>query len=740
MEKIIDTFVNFLSSFFDWVINTTIMASILVVLILGVKTLLRNKLTPRWHYLLWMILVVRLLLPWSPESSYSIYSILSNSYAAVSSIPTQSNVSLKHVGIHETTNAPGDKVFLNNGQSVHRTLQTTMKETNKGTSNTDTTNAENLNVKPISFYTIALYIWLAGVFILSFITYKVNRRLCNFTKEQTVILDNRILGIFESCKKSMSLQKNIPLLSMERISSPTVLGFVHPRLFLSKVLINEFNEPQLRHIFFHELAHIKRKDIGINWIMHCLLILNWFNPILWFAYYRMREDQELACDAYALSFMEEEEKIQYGLTIISLLEHYSNYFQAPNLANLSRNKHTLKRRMIMIKKFQKKSYRWSTLGVFSIIAVASLTLLNAHADDSNGKKIELPHTIENKMNNTVYTPPKQQENYKEMTKEEILTKMINTVDNFKTAKGEFKLHYNGTPEYSLIDYKIRLGSNPGGYSKTTNFENGTEKKSYGYFKDGIMWTINGDTGIYYEDKYLERPSSVTLSIKDAFTVDNEGNNVTMYRERPPISGEVNESLFNYEIASNYTRNLNTWEIEKQNEKLLGHNTLVIKGTKINQNIWSFRFWVDKDTGIIVKYETYNSAGNVLDYLYPTKLEINVPVDSKDLKPNLEGFKKFDRSSIRNGPSILTGNIDNQIPKKLNVQWGKAKEKTTETTILHENGNWYIFVKKGYLVDRIETNGKEGTLYLAKVSPQKSQFNFQALAQGYNVNNLKIVYE
>lgn len=62
--------------FFDWMIETSIMASILVGLILCIKVLFRNKLTPRWQYMLWIILMIRLVLPWSPDSSYSIYSVL----------------------------------------------------------------------------------------------------------------------------------------------------------------------------------------------------------------------------------------------------------------------------------------------------------------------------------------------------------------------------------------------------------------------------------------------------------------------------------------------------------------------------------------------------------------------------------------------------------------------------------------------------------------------------------------
>ncbi|MRB06840.1 transcriptional regulator, partial [Bacillus thuringiensis] len=91
-------------------------------------------------------------------------------------------------------------------------------------------------------------------------------------------------------------------------------------------------------------------------------------------------DQELACDALALTCINSEEQIAYGHTIISLLEHYSGYYQVPGMANFSKNKRMLKRRILMIKKFKKKSYRWSALGAVAVIAVSSVSLLNARAD------------------------------------------------------------------------------------------------------------------------------------------------------------------------------------------------------------------------------------------------------------------------------------------------------------------------------------------------------------------------
>ncbi|MDK7669170.1 hypothetical protein [Cytobacillus oceanisediminis] len=362
-------------------------------------------------------------------------------------------------------------------------------------------------------------------------------------------------------------------------------------------------------------------------------------------------------------------------------------------------------------------------------------------NESSHSTLESPNKASDQ--DTVYIPPKQEENFKEMTKEEILTKMLNTTDYFETAKGEFKIKYADTlGEYS-IEYELSLNNKAGSYSKNTLITDGAEKITSLYYKDGTKWTIDENSGSYAEGPYLletQGTHSETLTIEDAFSVNSEGITVSKTLEKPYM-GEAQFSLYPfYGVASDFIRDLNSWDIEKQNEELLGHNTLVIKGEVNKRDIQSFRLWVDKDTGILVKYETYNSEGTVADYLYPTKLEINVPIDSKIFKPNLAGLTKTETDNSK--PRISTGDVDQSIPEELKVQWEEAKKKPNETTILHLDNNWYIFVKKGYYTDRIEVDGKEGTLYLAKqnLPPGKKHFNWCAIAEGYAVEKLEIVYE
>ncbi|MFB6589048.1 M56 family metallopeptidase [Bacillus thuringiensis] len=466
----IEMFINvYLPHFFDWLIETSTMASILVVLILCIKVLFRNKLTPRWQYMLWMILIIRLVLPWSPDSSYSIYSVLTykNDDVFISSRNSVTSILIKE-RIQEFEYTEGAK--SNTKEDIDTPSSELAAEGNK----VQTYKYEKQDDKKVSFYTIIIYIWLIGVILLSVATIIMNRRLLLYIKKQPVITDEKIVKIFEECKKSMSVQRDVPLLVSGKVPSPTVFGFIRPKLLLSSVHMNILDEQQLRYIFHHELAHIKRRDVGINWLMHGLLILNWFNPILWYAYSCMREDQELACDALALTCIDAEEQIAYGHTIISLLEHYSGYYHVPSIANFSKNKRALKRRILMIKKFQKNSYRWSALGVVAVIAVSSVSLLNARADmPTNSKKQQIEE--KNSMKGLKTQPDNSLQQIVEKmigTKEQAEAEFLITEGEYNIfltelgvarklfTKEEFKRFIELETESYTLSKKIRLVGNP----------------------------------------------------------------------------------------------------------------------------------------------------------------------------------------------------------------------------------------------------------------------------------------
>ncbi len=551
----IDMFVNiYLPRFFDWVIETSIMASILVGLILCVKILLRNKITPRWQYMLWMILIVRLLLPWSPDSSYSIYSLLSYS-SGVSEIfqkDTTSAIQQKSESEDKTNHSVTTK-----GDSYKSNSVNVMKESDQIDSNKkkeDTT---------LSVYKVMLYIWLFGVAVLATITCITNRRLYSYIKKQPNITDEKIVGIFENCKQSMGIKKQVPLRLAGKIPSPTVFGLFRPRVLLSSRHMNVLNEQQLQYIFYHELSHMKRRDIAVNWVLYSLIILNWFNPILWYAYSCMREDQELACDAFALTFIESEEQIAYGHTIITLLEHYSSYYQAPNLANLSRNKRTLKRRILMIKKFQKKSYRWSALGIIAIVAVASISLFNARAVEGD-----------------------------ERQKGQVVEKKQKSKDAFQNAVDMlFGTEENARKEFS---YSNRV------YEKKTDYlylaEKALTKDEFEQYiklyKEILNIQKKGATGNYESDTLYFKEERLTKADREKLYV--------LYEQSKPFDDKVFESL-NYTVKE--AQQHVDFQIKKPTYTIEGYN---LKDEKVN-------YFIKRRPELIIELEYNNGKGNYTTY-------------------------------------------------------------------------------------------------------------------------------
>lgn len=536
-------FINiYLPRLFDWVIETSIMASIVVGFILCVKIVLRNKLTPRWQYVLWMILIVRLVLPWSPDSSYSIYSILS--YNCGTEAIFHQKESMNENVVVDDTNVSG------NENNYAPSFIKIAEENEIG-------KQQNKNEATFSFYTIFLYIWLAGVIILGIATVVMNRRLHRYMKKQPAITDERIVKIFEDCKKSMSVQQNIPLLLAGKISSPTVFGFFHPMVLLSSVHMKVLDEQQLKYVFYHELAHIKRRDVGVNWLMHSLLILNWFNPILWYAYSCMREDQELACDAFALTFIDSEEQIAYGHTIITLLEHYASYYQTPSLANLSRNKRTLKRRIRMIKNFQKKSYRLSALGVIVVIAVSSVSLLNARADVPTKQKKEQTVVekkeqpgvlIEKSVERTIGTKEQAlaelkipESQYEKMMDETAAAKKYLTKDEFDTyitLQGEW---------YALQKKAIALGGDPERLSaeEQNKIEKIAEELGPLWEKVRKHFIFTKEEAQKIVDFPIEKPTYVAEGYQ--LTKERVDTEVTIGKPIPIINSEYRGEEFGYTI-------------------------------------------------------------------------------------------------------------------------------------------------------------------------------------------------
>ena len=382
-----DTFNTSLFVFTNWILKTTLQGSILICLILLAKGLLRQKLKVRWHYWLWLLLLIRLALPWSPQSKMSIYNLIphSGSYQESEKIKTNdenedivvsSIEDMPDTGQTEPVAGPLTSTSTERAESVS-TLNPSSESTPIGSDNSLSVPTEPSSTFSFRFLDIMPLLWLTGaLFLAGYISLR-NIILWRAVIRERQVTDQEILELLEDCKMQMQVQTVVGVVVTDKIKSPALFGFVRPRLLLPQGLIETLQLDQLQYVFLHELAHLRRRDIYLGWVVSLLQVLHWFNPLIWFAFRQMRTDQEMACDALALSTMSVEESSGYGKTLVSLFERFSQVNYVPSIAGILEDKSQLERRIIMITQFKKHSYKWSPLAILLIIVLGSISLPNA---------------------------------------------------------------------------------------------------------------------------------------------------------------------------------------------------------------------------------------------------------------------------------------------------------------------------------------------------------------------------
>ncbi len=82
----------------------------------------------------------------------------------------------------------------------------------------------------------------------------------------------------------------------------------------------------------HELVHYKRKDLIYNFLGTIIILIYWFNPMIWIISKRMKLQREYACDTYVLEVLGKEESIEYGMTLINFSKFISSSRKVPQLA------------------------------------------------------------------------------------------------------------------------------------------------------------------------------------------------------------------------------------------------------------------------------------------------------------------------------------------------------------------------------------------------------------------------
>ena len=227
--------------------------------------------------------------------------------------------------------------------------------------------------------------WLGGVLVFSGI---VTMQVIRFRRKLRRIAashEPRLQRLLDGCCEEFGINRTVEILKTDAVHSPALFGLMRLRLLLPSEMPGRFTDRELRYVFLHELAHVKRGDPWLNWLVTVLQILHWFNPLVWFGFARLRADRELACDELALLRAGDNAGTAYGETVVKLLESLKVPATVPGLVGILEDKKQMRRRILMIADFRKTGRR-SVLAVLLMAAIATAALTDAQTNKQVGER------------------------------------------------------------------------------------------------------------------------------------------------------------------------------------------------------------------------------------------------------------------------------------------------------------------------------------------------------------------
>ncbi|MCT8978431.1 M56 family metallopeptidase [Clostridium sp. CX1] len=367
---------------FKTVISLSFMGSIVALLIVMIKQLFNNRLSAKWHYYIWFLLILRLIIPYNLQSNFSIFNLFSSAQRSIQLL--QNNILNKDNSIKEQdhSNENLQNKAINNDSTKEINSNLKDKVTIGNSINKEIYKNNTMDISIVSNNRSAISSYLAGIWfigILTIIIYviTVNMRLQRIGEKGSKWERDNITQLLQQCKKEMKVKGDISIIINNENKAPYLLGLLKPKIFIFSGIIDEFSMKEIRYIFLHELAHVKRKDILINWTIILVQAIHWFNPVIWYALNRMKLDCEIACDETVLNSISFTERISYGQTIINLTKMFFNNRLTPGVTGMI-NKSELKRRIIMISKFSKKSIKRTVITILITLILAGVGLTNAN--------------------------------------------------------------------------------------------------------------------------------------------------------------------------------------------------------------------------------------------------------------------------------------------------------------------------------------------------------------------------
>lgn len=353
-----------LGNTFTTVLNMSITASVAAGLIIFLRWIFGNKLPRIFNYALWAIVLLRLLIPFSLPSMFSIFNAIPVPGTKIAQSP-------QHHGM-------GNNVPYGAGYGSIFEEKTVSDLINNNINSSFPLATPEASVDPMQVLIFVIsWIWLtgaAGLFSFSIFAYlRSSHRL----KEAVLYKHNDLVS---QCSQKLKLNRKVQIYTSDRVHTPVVCGLIKAHIILPLDITQGCNELELKHIITHELVHIKRFDYILKPLSMLALCVHWFNPVMWVGFILSQKDMEMACDEKVMSIFENDIRSEYAASLIKLATKQNVLLNGGLLAFGESN---IKSRIKGIMNFRKTGFWLGTTTIVILIAIGVVLLTNGQSKTVN---------------------------------------------------------------------------------------------------------------------------------------------------------------------------------------------------------------------------------------------------------------------------------------------------------------------------------------------------------------------
>lgn len=326
--------------------------SVLIVFLAVIRKIFKKKLNPSVVYFLWIFVLICILIPIRIEINMETpHKAPHQEQGTIDNVPLMEKVKLPEGMLTFMTFM--DSMGFDSMGADSKDLDS-MSSDSKGSDGMVPHSDASEPQKEVSLNGVLYTVW--GIVAAAFLFYivSVNIRLFLYVKHN---------------RKPAGRWKNLKVYSLSGYNC--LMGILHPAIYVDIEALGD--RELINSVIQHEYRHFKAKDHIWQLFRTICLILQWHNPLVWWAYYASKQDCELACDAGVVGKLSEEARYQYGRCLLTISEHKSRAAESMLLAtSMGESAKRLKERIELIMKYQQKRAKVLAVLLFCIIGFVSV--------------------------------------------------------------------------------------------------------------------------------------------------------------------------------------------------------------------------------------------------------------------------------------------------------------------------------------------------------------------------------